>query len=49
MKYNGIAVNKDCSAMKLEFEVESNFITYELNDFDDECLPFTVEGHWNMK
>ena len=48
MEYNGIAVNKECQGMTLTFEVEPSYISYALDDFQDECLPFTVEGKWHI-
>ena len=34
--------------MTLTFEVEPSYISYALDDFQDECLPFTVEGKWHI-
>ena len=48
ISYNGIEVNKECKNLSLTFEVENSFISYSLDDFSDECLPFTVEGKWHL-
>ena len=49
MEYNGITVNKGCQDMTLNFEVQNSYIMYELDDYSDECLPYTVEGTWHIR
>ena len=49
IKYNDIEVTKECEDLTLTFEVENSYIAYSLDDFSDECLPFTVEGKWHKQ
>ena len=49
MEYNGITVNKGCQVMTLSFQVQNSYILYELDDYSDECLPYTVEGTWHIR
>ena len=45
----GIANKKECSDLTLMFRVHDSFIIYAVEDKNDECFPFTVEGKWHLE
>ena len=41
--------SKECHDITLEFRVHDEFVKYALNDQDDECFPYIVEGKWHLE
>jgi len=39
----------ECSDLTLQFRVHDSFVIYVLEDQNDECFPYTVEGKWHLE
>ena len=39
----------ECSDLTLMFRVHDEFVIYALEDQDDKCFPYTVEGKWHLQ
>ena len=46
---NGAGASQDCSSLTLMFRVLDSFVTYALEDQNDECFPYNVEGKWHLE
>jgi len=40
--------SRDCTDVNLSFQVRNSYIKYLLQDTEDSCFPYTIEGKWHM-
>lgn len=38
----------ECQNIEFEFRVRNTYLKYEFTDYEDQCLPYNIEGEWRL-